>query len=57
MSKLKKMFNIFMVMISLVCCLGMFAACKSMKTSRGESKKWIMTISNRWKPKSAIQFL
>ena len=28
MSKSKKIFNIFMVMISLVCCLGMFAACK-----------------------------
>ena len=28
MSKSKKIFNIVMVMISLVCCLGMFAACK-----------------------------
>ena len=28
MRKSKKIFNIFMVMISLVCCLGMFAACK-----------------------------
>ncbi len=28
MRKSKKIFNIFMVMISLVCCLGMFTACK-----------------------------
>lgn len=28
MKKSKKIFNIFMVMISLVCCLGMFTACK-----------------------------
>ena len=28
MSKSKKIFNIVMVMISLVCCLGMFASCK-----------------------------